>query len=128
MATEHTHQALITATAPQLEAIAAIVGDHNISRLVISENGIPAFYAEGPRILEQYANALPEAEELRLKSWDELDAETQDSVVAYAAGCDEWTEDPPWLDPQYITDLLADDPELKAALLKPAGEEQDPPP
>lgn len=120
MSTEPRHQALITATPQELEAVAAIVGDHNVQRLVMAENGIPAFYNEGPRILDQYAEALPEAEGLHLKSWDELDAETRDTIVAYAAGCPEWVEDPPRLDDQYILDLLADHPEFKEALLHPA--------
>lgn len=121
MPTERRHEALITATTEQLTAVAAIVGDHNVKRLVMGENGVAAYYAEGPRILDQYADALPEAEGLRLKSWDELDSATQDSIVALAAGCHEWIEDPPRLEPEYLLDLLADNPELKEVLLHPAG-------
>ena len=122
MTTTRRHDALITsATDEQLAAVAAVVGEHNVKRLEMADNGIPAFYHEGPRIMEQYASALPEAERARLKSWDELDEDTQCNVVVLAAGCPEWIEEPPRLDPDYISDLLADDPEFKAALLRPAG-------
>ena len=122
MTTTRRHDALITeATDEQLTAVAAIVGGHNVKRLVMADNGIPAFYHEGPRIMEQYANALPETERARLKPWDELDENTQHAVVAFAAGCPEWIEEPPRLDPDYIADLLGDDPEFKEALLHPVG-------
>lgn len=113
------YEALIVATADELAAAAAIVGDRNVKRLVMADNGVPAFYQEGPAILEQYAAALSEAERAHLKTWEELDEDTQDKVVGYAAGCAEWIDNPPWLDSRYIADTLADDPELKDALLHP---------
>ena len=124
MTTARRHDALITsATDEQLAAVAAIVGPHNVKRLIIADNGIPAFFHEGPRIMEQYAGALPAAERTRLKSWDELDDDTQDRVVGYAAGCPEWVEVPPRLDAGYLADLLGDEPEFKEALLHPVGDQ-----
>lgn len=80
------------ATTEQMEAIAPIVGTHNVKPLVMADKGIPAFYHEGSRILEQYAAPLPDSECARLKTRDELDGDAQDSVVRYAAGCPEWIE------------------------------------
>ena len=122
MTTARRHDALITsATDEQLAAVAAIVGPHNVKCLVIADNGIPAFYHEGPRVMAQYADALPAAERARLKSWDELDEDTQDRVVGYATGCHEWIEEPPRLDAGYLADLLADALKFKAALLPPVA-------
>lgn len=81
---------------------------------MIGDNGIPSFYHEGPDILEQIAQVLPETERDRLKSWDELDDDTRLQVLGYTAGCEE-------LDIQYFANLLADLPDFKTALLHPAG-------
>ena len=106
------HEALIYATTEQLEAVTAIVGQENIQRLVMGDNGIPAFYHEGPEIMEQIADALPEAERSRLKSWDELDNDTRLQVLGYTAGCEE-------LGIPYFASLLNELPDFKAALLRP---------
>ena len=70
MTTSRRHEALIEATTEQLAAVAAIVGDHNVKRLVMGENGVAAYYAEGPRILSQYGDVMTKAERMRLKTWD----------------------------------------------------------
>ena len=114
MADPPRHQALIYATTEQLEAVTTIVGDENVQRLVMGDNGVPAFYHEGPEILEQIAEVLPETERPRLKSWDELDDDTRLQVLGYTAGCEE-------LGIQYFTSLPQGIPDFKAALLHPAG-------
>ena len=119
MTTTPRYQALIEATPDELAAVAAIVGDRNVQRLAMADNGIPAFYHEGPAILKQIAEALTDTERSRLKSWDELDEDTQEKAVGYTAGCVEWIEEPPRLDAAYVADVLADDPEFKTALLRP---------
>ena len=80
----------------------------------MGDNGVPTFYGEGPDILEQIASVLSDPERARLKSWDELDEDTQYSVLSHVAGCQD-------LDVRYLAYLLADLPEFKAALLNPAG-------
>ena len=119
MTTTRRYQALIEATPDALAAVAAIVGDRNVRRLAMADNGIPAFYHEGPAILEQIAGVLTDAERSRLKTWAELDEDTQDKAVGYTAGCVEWIQEPPRLHAGYVADILADDPEFKAALLRP---------
>ena len=118
MTTARRHEALIEAHTEQLAAVAAIVGDHNVKRLVMGENGVAAFYAQGPGILSQYGDVMTETERMRLKKWEQLDETTQDSVIAYAAGCLE-------LEPQYLADVLHDDPDFHAALLHPVGSQPD---
>ena len=44
MSTTRRYEALIEATPDELAAVAAIVGDRNVRRLVMADNGIPAFY------------------------------------------------------------------------------------
>ena len=107
------YQALIYATTEQLEAVTAIVGEQNVHHLVMGDNNVPAFYHEGPEILDQISQALPETERSRLKSWEELDDDTRIQVLGYTAGCED-------LDIQYFANLLVDLPDFKAALLFPA--------
>ena len=106
------HEALIYATTAQLDAVTAIVGDENVQRLVVGDNGVPAFYHDGPEILDQIDQILPETERDRLKSWDELDDDTRLQVLGYTAGCED-------LDIRYFANLLVDLPDFKTALLHP---------
>ena len=107
------HQALIYSTTEQLAAVTAIVGEANVQRLVMGDNGVPSFYHEGFEILDEIAQALPETERDRLKSWDELDDDTRLQVLGYTAGCEE-------LDIRYFANLLDNLPDFKTALLHPA--------
>ena len=107
------NQALIYATDDQLAAIRTIVGPDNIQHLVMGDNGVPTFWHEGPEILEQIAAVLPETERSRLKSWDELDDDTQHRVISHAAGCQD-------LDGQHWPQLLQDLPNFQASLLRTA--------
>lgn len=111
MTTARRHEALITATTEQLAAVTAIVGADNVQRLVMGDNGVPAFYDNGPEILDEIAQVLSETEQARLKTWDELDEDTQHSVLSYSADFQD-------LDLRHILD---DRPEFKAALLHPVG-------
>ena len=104
---------LVMATGDQIDAIAAIVGPNNIQHLVMGDNGIPTFWHEGPEILDQIAGMMPETERARLKSWDELDGDTQHRVVSHAAGCQE-------VGGQHWPQLLHDLPDFKDSLLRPA--------
>ena len=60
MTTARRHEAFITATTDELAAVTAIVGSENVHSLVMADNGVPAFYHEGPEIMEQIALVLPE--------------------------------------------------------------------
>lgn len=51
---------LIAVTPEQLRQVAEIVGEDRISPLVMGENGIAAFYAEGPKVMRQIGHALPD--------------------------------------------------------------------
>ena len=110
---------LIAVTPDQLRQIAEIVGESRISPLVMGENGIAAFYAEGPKILTQIGHALPNDQSDRLRAWDELSFDTQGSITAMAAGCLDWAMDD-HLDEQYIQDWLYDATDLLDKILKPA--------
>ena len=111
-------EAVITATPAQLDAIAAIVGTENVHRAVIGANNIAAFWDEGPKILEQLAQAYTAAEQPRLKTWDELNDDTRETIVSLAAGSFDWADDGTLHD-YYIEDTLGGHPELRAALLRP---------
>ena len=111
-------EAVITATPAQLDAIAAIVGTENVHRAVIGENNIAAFWNEGPKILAQLARAYTEVEQPRLKTWDELNDDTRETVVSLAAGSFDWADDRTLHD-YYIEDTLRGHPELRVALLRP---------
>ena len=124
MTTTRKYQAFIEVTSDELAAVAAVVGPENVKRLVMGDNGIPAFHHEGPTVLEQIAPALSETERSRLKSWDELDDDTRESILSIACGCHEWTENPPRLDAEYVADVLDCDPEFKEALLHPADHQR----
>lgn len=104
------HEALIYATTEQLEAVTAIVGEENVQRLVMGDNDVPAFYHEGPEIMDEIAQILPEAERSRIKSWDELDDDTQRQVLDYSA-----TSREPGV--PYFATILNEMPDFKAALL-----------
>ena len=93
--TTRRYEALIEATPDELAAMAVIVGDRNVRRLVMADNDIPAFYHEGPAILEQIAGVLTDTERACLKTWEELDEDTRDRLVGFAAGCTEWIEQLP---------------------------------
>lgn len=108
------HDILVSATECQIETIAALVGTDNVQRLVMGDNGVPTFWHDGPEILVQIAGLLPETEQARIKSWDELDPDAQYRVLSHAAGCQD-------LDGQHWPHLLQDIPDFKAALLSQAG-------
>ena len=110
------HDILVSATECQIEAIAALVGTDNIQHLVMGDNGVPTFWHDGPEIMDQIAGLLPETEQARIKSWDELDPDTQYSVLSHAAGFQD-------LEDHHLETVLADRPDFKAALLHPASQQ-----
>ena len=111
-------EALVVVTPQQLDAITALIGANKVHRAVVGENNIAAFWSEGSHIMAQIREALPDAEKPRLKAWDELDEDTRTTVVGMAAGTLDWAEDRS-LHESYVQDVLANDPELHAALLHP---------
>ena len=48
MTTARKYEALIAATADELATVAAIVGDRNVKRLVMADNGIPPSTTKAP--------------------------------------------------------------------------------
>lgn len=120
MATAELTEALVVITPQQLDTITALIGSNNVYPVVVGENNIAAFWNEGPRIMDQIRNALPEDEKPRIKAWEDLTADTKATVVAMAAGTLDWADDRT-LHESYVESLLDNDPELRAALLHPAG-------
>ena len=120
MATTELTEALVVVTPQQLDAITAMIGARNVDRAVVGENNVAAFWSEGPRIMAQIQEALPDAEKPRLKAWNELSPDTRETAVAMAAGTLDWTDDRT-LNEDYIQSVLDNDPELRAALLHPVA-------
>lgn len=118
MTTAERTEALVVVTPHELDAITALIGSNNVHRVVVGENNIAAFWSEGPDIVEQIRNALPDDEKPRLKAWDKLSPETQQTIVSMAAGTLDWTEDRT-LHESYVQSVLDHDPELRAELLRP---------
>ena len=113
-------EALVVATPRQLEAISCMVGYTNVHRMVVGENNIAAFWSEGPDIMAQIRQGLPDTEQSRLKAWNELSPDSQETVVGMAAGTLDWAEDHT-LHHSYVESVLDNDPELHAELLHPAA-------
>ena len=118
MTTAERTEALVVVTPHELDAITALIGSNNVHRVVVGENNIAAFWSEGPDIVEQIRNALPDDEKPRLKAWNELCPDSQQTVVGMAAGTLDWTEDRT-LHESYIRSVLDNDPALRAELLRP---------
>ena len=120
MTTQNDIEALVIVTPQQLDTITALIGADKVHRCIVPENNIAAFWSEGPQIMAQIANALPDSEQLQLKDWADLSPETQAAVVGIAAGTMDWAQDGE-LHEDYVIDVLNTDPKLRADLLKPAG-------
>ena len=118
-------EALVVVTPQQLDAVTALLGPDKVHRCVVAQNNIAAFWSDGPKIMAQIGNALPDAEQPRLKAWDDLAPDDlapddQATVAGMAAGALDWAEDGT-LHESYVASVLESDPELHAALLHPAG-------
>ena len=113
-------EALVVVTPQHLDAVTALLGPDKVHRVVIAENNIAAFWSDGPKIMAQIGNPLPDAEQPRLKAWDDLAPDDQATAVGMAAGALDWAEDGT-LHESYVASVLESDPELHAALLHPAG-------
>ena len=118
MTTAERTEALVVVTPDELDAITALIGSNNVHRMVVGENNIAAFWSEGPHIVEQIRQTLPDGDKPRLKTWIELSPDSQETVVGMAAGTLDWAEDRT-LHETYVHSLLDNDPELYAALLHP---------
>ena len=94
MTTIEPTEALVVVTPQQLDAIAAMIGSNNVHRVVVGENNIAAFWSDGPHIMEQIRDALPDVEKPRPKGWDELSPDSQETVVDIALAYKQHAEAP----------------------------------
>lgn len=103
---ERRYEAVVLATLEQIERIKILAGADNVSMAMIWDNGIGAFWSEGPELLEMLRQILnieagnPEAD------WNALPPEDKDTLISIAAGSAGWALDNR-LDDEYVTDWFA---------------------
>lgn len=103
---ERRYEAVVMATLEQIERIKILAGADNVSMAMMGDNGIGAFWSEGPELLEMLRQILnieagnPEAD------WNALPPEDKDTLISIAAGSVGWAVDN-WLDDEYVTEWFA---------------------
>ena len=120
---EPRYEAKIDATLEQMEQIKALLGEQHVAHMVMGDNGIAAFWAEGPDILRQCRQALELPEGDPQADWAGMTPAEKDSLVAMGAGCVQWAMDSK-LDRQYIVDWFSDDPEAREWLTPKSGAQE----
>ena len=90
---ERRYEAVVLATMEQIERIKILAGADNVSMAMMGDNGIGAFWSEGPELLEMLRQILniearnPEAD------WNALPPEDKDTLISIAAGNVGWAVD-----------------------------------
>lgn len=117
------YEAKIEATLEELEQIKQMLGADRVAQMSVSDNGIAAFWAEGPDILAQCREALDLPQGDPDADWEAMDPETRDWLVSIAAGSISWADNNR-LDYEYILDWFRQETGAVRRITPPNGANQ----
>lgn len=107
---EPLYQAQIETTLEQIEQVKLLLGENRVAHLVMGDNGVAAFWSEGPAILQKCRKALNLPDGDHRNDWEALTPSQKDLLVAIAAGNTDWAAEAE-LDYQYVREWFDNYPE-----------------
>ena len=107
---EPLYQAQIEATLEQIEQIKQMLGTNRVAHLVMGDNGIAAFWSEGPAILKKCRAILYLPQGDPQEDWKALTPAQKNLLASIAAGNTDWAATAE-LDYRYVREWFDNCPE-----------------